>query len=54
MGILVDDAIIIGDSVHSYQQAEPGLAGFVPARMGGTDDETYLSGDDIDAGIFVG
>ncbi|MFI3157610.1 MAG: efflux RND transporter permease subunit [Methylococcaceae bacterium] len=29
MGILVDDAIIIGDSVHSHQQAEPGLAGAI-------------------------
>lgn len=29
MGILVDDAIIIGESVHSHQQAEPGLAGAI-------------------------
>ncbi len=29
MGILVDDAIIIGDSVHSHQQVEPGLAGAI-------------------------
>jgi len=29
MGILVDDAIIIGESVYSHQQAEPGLAGAI-------------------------
>jgi multidrug efflux pump subunit AcrB len=29
MGILVDDAIIIGESVHSHQRAEPGLAGAI-------------------------
>lgn len=29
MGILVDDAIIIGDSVHTHQQTEPGLAGAI-------------------------